>query len=220
MLRELVASHPAEFSADTTTLEQLVRVQHYSFPTRLLDATWTPLVALYFAAKEYAGISGEVMVFRIKNDQVKFFDSDTVSCVANLAHLKATEKEHIDQFLKGALSVKDFNAQPEVDRLLQFIRVAKPHFTAGIVPNHLKAVLCVKPKQSNQRILAQAGAFLLFGLASALDTHPVHGIAIERIQISAKKKHDIVTELDRMSINESTLFPEIEKTALYIRDSL
>ena len=217
ILRELVASHPAEFATDTTTLEQLVRVQHYSLPTRLLDATWNPLVALYFAAKKHPQITGEVVVFRIKKDQVKFFDSDTVSCVANLAHLKAVEKQSIDFSLTGG----DFNAQLQIDRLAQFIRVEKPHFRTAIVPADLKRVLCVKPKQSNQRILAQAGAFLLFGLlVPDLDTHPVPGIAIERIGINPNNKTDLVKELDRMSINESTLFPEIEKAAVYIRQKL
>ena len=213
ILRELVASHPAEFASDTTTLEQLVRVQHYSLPTRLLDATWNPLVALYFAVKENVGITGEVVVFRIKKDQVKFFDSDTVSCVANLAHLKAPEKEAIDFTLLGS----PFNLQPQIDRLLQFIKVEKPHFRPAIIPAHLRTVLCVKPKQSNQRILAQAGAFLLFGLAEDLDTHSIPGIGIERIRVNANQKQKIVRELDRMSVNESTMSPEIEKAALYIR---
>ena len=43
ILRELVASHPAEFANDHTTLEQLARVQHYQLPTRLLDLSWNPL---------------------------------------------------------------------------------------------------------------------------------------------------------------------------------
>ena len=78
----------------------------------------------------------------------------------------------------------------------------------------------MKPKHSNVRILAQAGAFLLFGLASDLDTHSVSGITPERIQINAKKKKDIVKELDRMGVNDSTMFPEIEKAALYIRNKI
>lgn len=216
ILRELVASHPADFSSDSSTLEQLARVQHYSLPTRLLDITWNPLVSLYFAAKHHDGVTGEVIVFRIKKQHVKFFDSDTVSCIANLAHLKVAEKAAIDFTLEGDA----FNTQPPIDRLLQFIRVEKPHFRAGIKPDHLRTVLCVKPKKNNPRLLAQSGAFLIFGLTDSLDTFPVPEIAIERINISGRKKPDIVKELDRMGINDSTMFPEIEKAALYIRQAL
>jgi hypothetical protein len=216
ILRELVASHPAEFSDDSSTLERLARVQHYSLPTRLLDATWNPLVALYFAAKDHEGTTGEVIVFRIKKHHVKFFDSDAVSCIANLAHLKVAEKAAIDFALVGA----DFNRQSPIDRLLQFIRVEKPHFRAEIDPAHLQTVLCVKPKKNNPRLLAQSGAFLVFGLTDSLDTKPVAGITIARIQINGKKKKGIVAELDRVGINESTMFPEIEKAAQYIARAL
>jgi len=33
--------------------DRLVRMQHFELPTRLLDATTNPLVALYFASAEY-----------------------------------------------------------------------------------------------------------------------------------------------------------------------
>ena len=216
ILRELMASHPAEFSPDSSTLDRLVRVQHYSLPTRLLDVTWNPLVALYFAAKDSSGKTGEVVILRVKKTYLKFFDSDTVSCIANLAQLKTSEKNAINFNLVG----KKFNDQLQVDRLLQFIRIEKPHFRSKIRPNDLKSVVCVKPKQSNQRILAQAGAFPLFGLAGKLDTNPVPGITVERVQINGKKKTDIVQELDRMAVNDSTMFPEIEKAAIYIRSKI
>lgn len=42
LLRELVAAHPEDFSADTSALELLVRMQHYSLPTRVLDVSLNP----------------------------------------------------------------------------------------------------------------------------------------------------------------------------------
>jgi hypothetical protein len=216
ILRELLASHPSEFANDASTVDRLVRVQHYSLPTRLLDATWNPLVALYFAAKGHPDTTGEVIVFRIRKERVKYFDSDTVSCVANLAQLKIVDKGQID----FGLALADFNRQEPVKRLLQFVGAEKPQFRPIIVPEDLKSVLCVKPKQNNPRILAQSGAFLLFGMTDDLDSASVRGISVERIQINAKKKPDILKELDSVAINESTMFPEIEKAALYIREKL
>jgi hypothetical protein len=216
ILRELVASHPSEFAQDATTLEQLARAQHYSLPTRLLDVTWNPFVALYFACNEHDGTTGEVIVFRIKSSYVKFYDSDTVSCISNLAHLKFNERNTIDFTLAGVA----FNEQPNIDRLLQFIRSEKPHFRAEIVPEDLKTVLCVKPKKNSQRILVQAGAFLLFGISDDLDAHPAAGISVERIRVNGNSKADLRRELDRFAINESSLFPEIEKAARYIRGSI
>ena len=214
VVRELVASHPEDFAGDTTTLEQLVRVQHYALPSRLLDATWNPLVALYFAAAEKFDVNGEVVVFRVDTSVVKYYDSDTVSCVSNLAHLTTEQKDAID------FAAADFNNQTSIDRLLQFIRVEKPHFRAQIEPNHLRTVWCVKPKQNNRRILAQSGAFLIFGLTAELDTNPVSNIAIERIRINKSSKAQILSELDRVAINESTMFPEIERAASYITKRL
>jgi hypothetical protein len=216
ILRELVSSHPQEFADDTSTLDQLARVQHYSLPTRLLDLTWNPLAGLYFAAKEHDGIPGEVIVLRVKKPLVKFYDSDTASCIANLAHLSAMEKAAID----FSLGPDPFNEQAPIDRLLQFIRVEKPHFLSRIDPSHLKSAVVVKPKLNNRRILAQSGAFLLFGHEASLEPVPPADIGIERIRINGNKKQVIRRELDRMAMNDSSMFPEIEKAAIYIRGKL
>ena len=206
ILRELIASLPDEFSSDASTLDQLARAQHYSLPTRLLDVTTNPLAALYFAAQGKQEIRGQVIAFRVDMQKVKFFDSDTVSCIANLAHLSASEKGSIDS-----------PESKSIDRLLQFIRVEKPYFKDRIDKKDLQTVLCVKPKMNSRRLLAQSGAFLIFGMADSLDKNPIEGIEFDRIGIDGKFKEKILRELEHVGIHEGSMFPEIETKARYIR---
>lgn len=51
IFRDIIAQSPADFKGCTSTFEKLVKMQHYSLPTRLLDITTNPLVALYLRAR-------------------------------------------------------------------------------------------------------------------------------------------------------------------------
>ncbi|QLE97781.1 FRG domain-containing protein [Neptunomonas phycophila] len=210
LYRELLVSNSADFQSDVYTLDSLVRMQHYSLPTRLLDITSNPLIALYFACKSAGDEEGEVIIFSMKRKDVKYFDSDVASCISNLARLPQTEKGKID------FDDKDFNAQPPVKRLLHFIREEKPFFEAAIIPDDLRKIICVKGKQSNDRISSQSGAFLLFGLDAVFDEEGTPEIKVSRITVS--NKDAILEELDLLNINESTVFPYIENSAKYVAD--
>ena len=208
--RELLVSNSADFAGDVYTLDHLVRMQHYSLPTRLLDITSNPLIGLYFACNSERKLDkeGEVIVMTIARDEIKYFDSDTASCIANLARLPQREKDSIDW--KAA----QFNNQPAIDRLVHFIREDKPFFRPMIVADDLKSVLCVKGKRTNSRIASQAGAFLLFGHDAVLGETGNQQITVKRIGV--RNKGAILRELDRLNINDSTVFPYIEKSAKYI----
>ena len=52
LFRDMVAHEPQSFSECKSTLDYLVQMQHYGLPTRLLDMTTNPLVALYFACEQ------------------------------------------------------------------------------------------------------------------------------------------------------------------------
>ncbi|WP_281544413.1 FRG domain-containing protein [Grimontia sp. SpTr1] len=210
LYRELLVSNSADFQSDVYTLDSLVRMQHYSLPTRLLDITSNPLIALYFACKSSINDDGEVIVFSMKRRDIKYFDSDVASCIANLARLPQSEKESI------SFSDIGFNEQAPIKRLLHFIREEKPFFEASIVPDDLRKIICVKGKQSNDRISSQSGAFLLFGLDAVFDEEGTSELKVSRITVA--NKEEILKELDLLNINESTVFPYIENSARYVAD--
>lgn len=52
LFRDMVAHTPQSFAECKSALDYLVQMQHYELPTRLLDVTMNPLVALFFACAE------------------------------------------------------------------------------------------------------------------------------------------------------------------------
>lgn len=212
LLRELISLHPNEFSEDIGVFEQIARMQHYSLLTRLLDMSSNPLVALYFACSTPYTEDGEVIYAALSPDRVKYYDSDTVSCIANLANLNGAERDE----LRACKSDADVAASDAGKRLLQFIKAEKPYFLPEIRRSDLNGPVLVKPRLKNRRLLAQQGVFLLFGLTTTLADDSHRDFRISRVTIPGRSKKKIRDALDRIGINESTMFPEIEAAARYV----
>ncbi len=213
-MNDLFSANPADFREDGSMFERLVRMQHHSLPTRMLDLTSNPLMALYFACCENDSVGGEVVIFRIKRRRIKYSDSDTVSCIANAARLTALERATVDT----SLSREEFNKSPPIRRLLHFIKEEKPYFQDIIVPKDMEKIVCVRPRMSNLRIASQSGAFLLFGIGAEMPESGTDEFQIERVAISAKAKGKIRSELESLNIHRGTVYPNIENSALVIRD--
>lgn len=213
LLQEATIRCPAELPSTLSMFEVLVRLQHYSLPTRLLDLTSNALVALYFACRHKEKTEGEVLVFDVPNEQVKYYESDTVSVISNIA-----KRSKAFDLLKLPTDKAAFNADDEVGRLLHDIRRDKPAFRPIIEPADLRRVIAVRTRLDNARIAKQEGAFLLFGSgdskllpAKIPDDWLVCGTADRRIIFS--NKHRLKRELTSFGVSEQSLFPELDSQA-------
>ncbi len=224
MIREVIMRCPSEFLSLSSSFEKLVKMQHYNLPTRLLDITENPLVALYFSCVglEEKDKDGELIFFKIPKTNVRYFDSDTVSVVSNIAWAKY-DFEMNERFDKSSqyFHHKDNH---HAARLLHDIRQEKPHFLDRINPQDIKSVLCVKPKMDNPRLVRQDGAFLLFGVRDKK-----HDVALiesswrlypdfKRFIIKSADKSKIVKQLAGIGISKAKLFPEIDMVSQFIKD--
>jgi hypothetical protein len=218
IIRELISLFPAEFVHDNTMFDRLVRLQHYGLPTRLLDVTKSPLVALFFAVSDdlFKDKDGAVLIFIASEDRCKFYDSDVVSCMANLANLKEDERQSLID--SKASTIAEFAKLHAADRLVQFIKAEKPYFKPRIKRLDLFRPVVVTAKRSNQRMAAQSGSFILYGLPAEQGPEYKKSIRAEKIVIPAEKKREIRRRLESIGMEASALFPEIDKATGRIID--
>lgn len=95
MFRELELRYPNIFDDVKTTVDKLSIMQHYGLPTRLLDFTTNPLLALYMSIDKNLDTKNALKKFNptikivfIKKENIKYYDSDTVSIFANFSKIK------------------------------------------------------------------------------------------------------------------------------------
>jgi hypothetical protein len=171
--REMQRFNNHEFIEDRSAFDKLSRMQHYLAPTRLIDFSEDALTALYFALVTRKTCDDAIVyVTAVANDKIKYYDSDAVSVISNLAKLPL-DNDDISEKSKRAIAEKakeklhridDFNKCKSAEFLLHEIKEEKSYFSHIINPQHIFSAQFVKPKLTNTRIYGQKGAFLLFGL--------------------------------------------------------
>ena len=169
---------------------------HYGAPTRLLDWTINPLVALYFAVDSNdPSVDGAVWVI----DPWEW------------------NKIHIRGLYGPALP-----GWKETEPYLWDLESAMDTDNADI---RRKWPIAIEPPHIDRRIAAQEGRFILFGTARDLVGSPNvnrrtkkgRRARLDKIVIPGKSKATIRDELDRLGINEKTLFPDLGGLGRYIR---
>ena len=214
IFKEALAYFPEELLAQRTTVEKLILMQHYRFPTRILDISKNPLVALFFACfadtnPEATNKDGMVYVFGVPENKIKYCDSDTVSVVANLCKMDINfsirDIYHLDR--------DGFNNVEDIQYFVHQIKEEKHYFHPFVEQTDINSVVCLRPRMNNPRIVRQDGYFFLFGI----DYEKKHCAKLDSNWIDERKfliphdaKQNILRELDILNINEAFVYPDFE----------
>lgn len=232
LMSQLETKHPEAFRQDTMFFQRLVRARHFELPTRLMDVSSDPLIALYYAsAPSEPGIDGLVQVFVVEPEMMYPFDSDTVSLVANFTRLSYHQQRTLlTEPLIGRpgteirsdmeREIHQSRYQSDMKRLIHFIAREKPYWEDRIRPVDLFKVLLVKPEWSFERLKAHSGAFLMsayhddFDPAVVNSKVPGSGMyhkAVLRVPHHAKPL--IRQELQLVGVTEEALKSDLGATA-------
>ena len=236
MLKELSTRQPDAFNNLGSALGEWVFAQHHELPTRFLDVTRNPLVALHYACSSNPKKDGQVHVFAVPRSMIKSYDSDAVSVIANFAKLSRWEKNLIlgkieadakgDEFHRMPPNVREYRLmQRAKTRLYDGIRQEKPYFQERVDIRDLYRVFVVEPQLMFERIQAQSGAFLVsafherFERAEVLNWNPDIPIYSHyTLRIPSEEKEPILRDLALLDVTRETLFPSVDESARSVRE--
>jgi len=232
LIRSAFVRNPADFRVLTTDFERLTKLQHYSLPTRLLDVTQNPLVALYFACQSNQEVketeNGPELsqptdgIVSYKRDYCKGYDDLEVRTLSYLANREIYGDFTLEQLL-SELQERYIYTQKTADEC------RKGNYKSLI--SIIQSNCFVISNLNNERLIRQSGAFLLCGQCNITLNQSDPGKSVIQkasgsvvsefeegvFRIPADQKEAILEELDFYNINEGALFPELEHQMTYIK---
>jgi hypothetical protein len=159
--------------------------QHRGLPTRLLDWTYSPFVALHFATSKLGSMDEDGVVWAFN-----FVEANR--------YLPARLKRIMSDEGSDTATVDMLNA---FKSLRQFDRLARRAF-----------VVFLEPPSLDPRIVNQFALFSLMSNPAATldDWLGAHPKLARQVLVPARLKWEIRDKLDQMNINERVLFPGLD----------
>jgi hypothetical protein len=206
----------------TDELTWLALMQHYGVPTRLLDFTLSPFVALYFAARHCANKDRKaVRVWAINSQLIN------TRCAGVVWNATKADEERRGVKRSHKVSLLSEDALTDRDVLISESAAMQQRnrevLTAtGTFRSKLNKQGCVSvafPPSFNPRLGSQQGLFLLNGAEELIFTDSLARMMkddhdwCKAFDIPVAVLPDIETRLFQMNIHELSLFPDMNGLA-------
>jgi hypothetical protein len=222
---------PAQIPQSEDRLGWLALVQHYGAPTRLLDFTYSPYVALYFALRDRNKNESEFV-------EVWAIDETPLRREAGKTSGEADKKvrEAKGEPRKGhrvSFRLEDFvsslqqaeSEDQEWDALTRNALapdgIRREHF------NNNGFVSVASPSFHNSRLSSQQGLFLFNGAENSVFEvsledmmHDVKKPWYKRFRVPEGSLEEIEKQLFQVNIHELSLFPDIAGLAGFVRQKI
>ena len=223
-LGELMRRQPEAFADRATSFDHLSIARHYGLPTRILDITTNPLVALWHATRPSKRHSdakdGRMLIYLADKEVTIPFNHVKASILANYCKMPHNEQ----RILLGYHSYGP-DYQSTLEKLATSVQhdigVSQPPL---IDPRTFWEIMIVKPRLHDERIKAQQAAFIACCEEtdfSPADPAPDNAwpplILAHQITVPEQDKGRIQADLAQVNISEETLYPSLETTARAIK---
>lgn len=211
MIKEMIRRFP-DFLNDDKRIEILTKLQHYGLPTRLLDLTENPLVALFFACddKNSEDEDGRIYYFSPPERDIKYTGSDLVTILSNISKMD------------GSFGTESLTDEKILNRFLWFLQEEKTNFKELFETNSITKYCYVKTNLNNERIKSQTGSFIITGVGKTKsDVKEICDKFEEKkilFIVDRKRKKDIMDQLKLLGIYEGSIYPDLTKNAEFIKN--